>query len=140
MGHRVAATAGEQCNKCGHQTTSYTMRFRAGSIQYECHVCEHPPISDARVANPYGDMVIDHVLDEETGKPLRVTSSRQLREAEKRYHFRSLVAHTNEADFDKPPQTNQASIAEQMTRDQKWLYPEIAIPMMKEMRERGEIS
>lgn len=127
------------CVDCGHETTNYTMKFRADKVQYSCRVCEHPPIRDQRVANPYSEMIIDHVLGEDN-KPLRVTSARQLREAEKRYHFRSLVAHTNEADFDKPPQTNQASIAEQMTRDQKWLYPEIAIPMMKEMRQRGEIS
>jgi hypothetical protein len=127
------------CDKCGAEATSYTMRFRAGRIQHECHVCEHPPISDARCANPYSEMVIDHVTGDD-GKPLRITSSRQLREAEKKYHFRSLVGHTDEANFDRPPQRKQESIAEAMTRTNKWMYPDVAIPMMKEMKARGELD
>lgn len=135
MGHQV----GVRCGKCGHDTTSYTMKFRANSVQYECHVCEHPPISDARCANPFSEIVLDHVTGED-GRPLRVTSSRQLREAEKKYNFRSLVAHTDEANFDKPPQRNQESIADAMTRTNKWMYPDVAIPMMKEMKARGELD
>ena len=126
------------CIDCGHPTSVYTVKFRAGKILHSCKVCEHPPTQDRSVANPYSEMVIDHVTAED-GRPLRVTSKRQLLEAEKKYHFRSLVAHTDEANFDKPPQRQTPNLAEVMTRENKWLYPDIGPRMYKEMKERGEV-
>lgn len=84
-------------------------------------------------------MILDHVTDEETGKPLRITSARQLREAEKRYKFRSLVGHTEEANFDKPPQGEKRNLAQIMLDEGKFLYPDVARSMIKEMRRTGEI-
>lgn len=74
-------------------------------------------------------MVIEHVRDEE-GKPLRVTSRRQLEEAEKKYHFRSLVAHTWEENFDKPPKVAAPTLQEAMFKSNNWLYPDVAKAMI----------
>jgi hypothetical protein len=140
------------CESCGEETPRYVMKFYSGKAHYTCHVCEHPRHSVPRCTNPYSDMVIDHVVTEE-GKPLRVTSRRQLEAAEKRYHFRSLVAHTDSANFDKPPQDKLAAlhpadrIAQQMQeqvgrRDSNgnklgFLFPEQANALLREVKEKG---
>jgi hypothetical protein len=90
------------------------------------------------VANPFAALRLDHVHDE-FGSPLEVTSLRQLQAAEKQYKFRSLVANEREADFDKPPQHRQKDLFEATSEAGGWLHPEIAIPMIEELREAGEI-
>ena len=127
------------CDDCGHETSRYITKFFGSKVKTTCHVCEHPCHAIAQCKNPYENLTIDHVIDDHTGKPLRVTSARQLREAEKRLHFRSLIGHTAEADFDKPPQGESRSIAEIMFAENKFLYPEVAKSMLKEMERNGEL-
>lgn len=121
-----------QCEDCGVTTSRYVTKFHSGGSRTTCHTCEHPV--KATCHNPFSDLTLEHVHDEQ-GRPLRVTSSRQLREAEKKYHFRSVVAHTDEANFDKPPQQQKGDLYDFMSREKKWLYPEIAESMIKDMRE-----
>lgn len=83
-------------------------------------------------------MELEHAHDE-MGNPVRVTSLRQLQDAERRYGFKSLVANEREADFDKPPQHRQKDLHEATSEAGGWLYPEIAESMVQEMRESGEI-
>jgi hypothetical protein len=123
------------CADCQHETTRYVTKFHSGGARTTCHTCEHP-VHSSLAANPYADLTIEHVVTED-GKPLRVTSKRQLLEAEKKYHFRSLVAHTDEANFDKPPQQATGSVADFMTREKKWMYPEVAQAMLREVKEKG---
>lgn len=127
------------CVTCHHETSSYATKFRAGKVINSCKVCEHPPTQDRSVANPYSDLVIETVTGED-GKPLRVTSKRQLLEAEKKYHFRSTVAHMEEKNFDEIPRKPQMTISEAMTAQGKWLYPEIGPRMYAEMKARGEVQ
>lgn len=128
------------------------MKFANGNSYTECKVCEYPRHSVAVCTNPYSDLTLTHCLDEQ-GQPVRVTSKRQLLEAEKRYNFRSLVAHTDSINFDKPPQDKLANlhpadrIAQQMQeqvgrRDSKgnklgFLYPEVANAQLRELKEKG---
>jgi hypothetical protein len=49
------------------------------------------------------------------------------------------VANADEKHFDEPPQKRSPTVADEMTRGCKWLYPEIAEPMYREMKERGEV-
>jgi hypothetical protein len=81
---------------------------------------------------------MQHATDE-LGKPLRATSMRELRELEKRYHFSSTIAETDEANFNCPPPPRITDPFEQMTKDGKWLYPDVAERMLKEMRQNGEL-
>ncbi len=108
------------CITCGHTTQRYTSKLTArGEWIYECRVCTHPPVLSGAVT-PFSELQLDHVHDE-FGQPVRVTSLRQLREAEKRYHFRSCIANTDEENFDKPPKQEQKHLAHHV----KWLEPEI---------------
>lgn len=68
-----------------------------------------------------------------------MSSLRQLYQAEKQFHFKSLVANEREVDFDKPPQTPPTSAFDAMSREGRWLYPDIAEGMIQEMRESGEL-
>lgn len=90
------------------------------------------------MANPFSEMIIETVTGED-GKPLRITSRRQLHEAEKKYHFRSTVGHMDEANFDQIPRKPQKTISDVMTEQGKWLFPEIGPRMYAEMKARGEV-
>lgn len=137
------------CDSCGEETARYVVRFYDGRLHQECRVCTHPRHSGySSCVNPYADLRLDHVLDEEN-KPVRVTSRRQLEQAEKRYNFRSLVAHTMSENFDKPPQQRKMNAIDEVTmagragkKDEHgnrigWMYPSIAESMLKEIREKG---
>ncbi len=128
------------CHDCRHEVSVYTTKFRAGKILYFCKPCEHPVHSDKTLGhNPFADLTLEHAHDE-FGRPVHVSSLRQLHEAEKRYNFRSLIGHTDEAKFNEPPPQRQTpKLTDVMTAQNKWLFPEIAVPMVREMRERGEI-
>lgn len=141
------------CDKCGKEVSRYSqwpIEQPDGKYRFvtSCYVCEHPRHSAPSCANPFGDLVLEHVHDEQ-GKPVRVTSLRQLREAEKRYGFRSLVANSDEKNFDKPdviaPKRPRDAF-ESMSEHNKWLYPDMARTMLADpaiqhelRRERGEI-
>jgi hypothetical protein len=137
----------EICESCGIETPRYVTKFFSGRAHHTCHVCEHPRHS-APCTNPYGNLVIEHVLTEEN-KPLRVTSKRQLLEAEKKYKFRSLVAHMNSENWDKPPQTPALTGADRILatmedrRGQRdshgnklgFLFPDTARQMLKQIKD-----
>jgi hypothetical protein len=59
--------------------------------------------------------------------------------AEKRFKFKSLVANEREVDFDRPPQTKHKDLFEATTEAGGWLHPEVALPMIEELRACGEI-
>ena len=120
------------CDECREERDGrYTMCFRAGKVQTVCHACDHP-VHGSQAVNMFSDLTLAHVLDEQ-GKPVRVTSRRQLHEVERRYHFRSVVAHENEANFDRAPQAPSNQIADHM----KYLYPETAQAMLADIKRRG---
>jgi len=102
-----------------------------------CRHCRSPRMRESLV-NPYYDLTLDHVHDH-SGQPVRVTSLRQLQQAEKEFKFKSLVGNEREADFDKPPQTPKRDLFDAMTEENKWLFPDIGLEMVRELRESGEI-
>lgn len=122
---------------CGHNSPSYIIQY-SPRRRTLCRQCSRPQLRET-CANPFAALTLEHVTDDQ-GNPLAVTSLRQLRDAEKRYHFSSCVANTDSANFDKPPQSRPASAFDSMTRENRWLYPEVAQAMLKEMQESGEIT
>lgn len=142
----------EICESCGEDTPRYVMKFYSGRAHYTCHVCEHPRHSRVGQVNPFANMILEHVTGED-GKPVRVTSRRQLEAAEKKYHFRSLVAHSWEENFDKPPQLAQEHPADRIARQMAevtssgqrdgdgkkkgWMYPEVAAAQLRELKEKN---
>lgn len=125
------------CSRCGHDSSSFSIRITSAGSQRVCRHCTsaHPRQS---VVNPFASLRLDHVTDE-MGQPVEVTSLRQMQQAERRYKFRSLVANEREADFDKPPQHRQKDLFEATSEAGGWLHPEIAEPLIREMRETGEL-
>lgn len=122
---------------CGHEASSYAIRPTRMGMRTCCRQCAHPPVRS--VANPYAGLTLDHATNEQ-GNPVRVDSLRQMREAEKRFKFKSLVANERSSDFDKPPQTRVPDLFEQTSAAGNWLYPELAEQQIRELREAGEIA
>lgn len=127
------------CHLCQQPTARYTRRLTAIGLVTTCHVCANPQHSLAAVATPFADLTLDHQFGDD-GKPLHVTSLRQLRAAEARLHFKSLVANEDSANFDRPPQSQHGDLFRSMSEEGKWMYPEVAKPMLREMQENGELG
>jgi hypothetical protein len=133
------------CSICGKESVHYRQRVAPAVFEGErpqfivtCQTCLNPRHAELAGTNPLGSLTLTHVHDE-LGQPVRVTSLRQLRAAEQRYHFRSVVANQDAANFDTPPEHKTGNILESMSNENKWLYPEVAEAMLKDMREAGEI-
>jgi hypothetical protein len=127
------------CDLCHTDVDRYSrLRTRTGQFLSVCRVCTSPRPRTA-CANPFSNLRLEHVHDE-LGRPVEVTSLQQLRAAEKRYGFRSLVSYSDEAGFDKPPQSKQPTIGETMTAERRWLDPDIGPAMYEEMRRNGEVT
>lgn len=132
------------CSNCARPTIHYKQKLAPAGAPADapkwiitCHACANPRHSEL-TANPLAELVMDHVHDE-SGNPVRVTSLRQLREAEKRYHFSSVVANQDAANFDTPPKHTSGDVMAEMTRENKWLYPEVAEQMLADMKAKGEL-
>ena len=61
--------------------------------------------------NPFADFQLEHVHGED-GKPLRVTSIRQLSEAEKRYDFASVILNQDHGNVDDAPQQRVMTVSD----------------------------
>lgn len=125
------------CDECQREADHYVRKLTKTGFRTQCRACKTGRVRPS-VYSPFAEMSLDHVRDAHD-RPVRVTSLRQLREIEKKHHCVSLVANADEKHFDDPPQKKSPTVGEQMTHERKWLYPEIAEPMYREMKERGEV-
>jgi hypothetical protein len=89
------------CESC-HEVVYRTRFVRGRWLGLDCRCFADPPV-EAGATNPYADLTIEHVYGDDN-KPIRVTSARQLREAEKRFEFCSVVANMESRHFDDAPQ------------------------------------
>src|SRR5271156_6138989 len=88
------------CDECGEIV--FRVRFTGGRfLGVDCRCVREAAVKTC--INPYSDLTIQHVHDEH-GKPIHVTSARQLGEAEQRYNFASVVRNMDAKNFDAPPQ------------------------------------
>jgi hypothetical protein len=83
-------------------------------------------------------MILDHIRTADD-RPVHVSSLRQLRQIEKEHKCISLVANTDEARFDDPPQHVPGSAFKTMSDENRSLYPDVAKAMLKDMQEAGEV-
>lgn len=91
------------CDTCGKPV--YRTKYFASCgkfIGVDCGCCslERAVLS---VNGSFSDLTLEHIHDE-SGKPVHVTSLRQLREAEKRYHFSHRVANYDGENINIPEQ------------------------------------
>jgi hypothetical protein len=67
--------------------------------------------------NPFrtaGELVLEHI--HEDGKPLRVTSRRQLEEAQKTHHFNHIPTNMDRANWDTPKQQRVWNVGDRYKR------------------------
>jgi hypothetical protein len=126
------------CDECQREADHYVRKLTKTGFRTQCRACKTGRVRPS-VYSPFADMRIDHVHGHD-GKALRVTSLRQLYEAEKEFKFKSCVGHTDEARFDDPPQQTKDTAHDIMTRENKWLYPDVAKQMVRDMKASGEIQ
>lgn len=101
------------CDRC--KALVYKTRFVGGEfIGVDCGCVAADRVQRSCV-NVYGDLVLDHVHDE-SGNKVRITSSRQLAEAEVRFNFSSCVRNMEAKNFDAPPQARRQGIGETYQR------------------------
>ena len=135
------------CDSCNLEVDRYKRRMTRSGMRTVCRACENPRVRPS-CFNPFGELVLDHVRDEQD-HPVRVTSLRQLREVEKAHKCSSLIANSDEAHFDDAPQQRQPTAFAEMNRpyqdadgtwqSSRWLHPEIANEMYREMEAAGEL-
>lgn len=135
------------CDSCKNEVDRYKRRMTRSGMKTICRSCENPRVRPSAF-DPFAELVLDHVRDSED-HAVRITSLRQLRQVEKEHHCVSLVANSDEAHFDDPPQQRQPTAFAEMDRPYQdadgtwqqshWLHPEIGPQMYEEMRRSGEI-
>lgn len=93
----------QTCDACKEIT--YRVRFIGGQwLGLDCRCVREAVAVD--MDNPFrsdGELVLSHVHDEQ-GKPLRVTSRRQLEEAQSKLHFNHVPSNMDKANWDRPKQ------------------------------------
>jgi hypothetical protein len=65
--------------------------------------CHRSTVEAPAIDTTYDGLVLEHVHGDD-GKPLRVTSSRQLAQAEQRHNFISVVRNMDAQNFNDAPQ------------------------------------
>ena len=99
-----------RCDSC--QAVVYRQRLIGGSFKgVDCGCAGRERLRIDGAKNPFGDLQLEHIHDE-FGKPVRVTSSRQLAEAEKRYDFCHMARNYNESNMHDPPQQRVMSVTD----------------------------
>ena len=97
-----------KCDQCGN--TVYRIKFRGDQwIGEDCGCLREKVLQSC--FNPFSDLTLDHVFGDD-GKPIRVTSLRQLNAAEHRYGFASVVANMDAANVNTPPQQKRMEVAD----------------------------
>lgn len=69
--------------------------------------------------NPFrtnGELVIEHIHTDAAGTPLRVTSRRQLEEAQQRYNFNHIPTNMDRANWDRPKQQQAYTVGDHYKR------------------------
>ena len=89
------------CKQCGG-TVGRLRLVGDGFVGVDCGCAGRTPLRKEAEKNVYSDLTLDHVFDER-GNKVRVTSSRQLSEAQKRYDFASVVHSMNAENIDRAP-------------------------------------
>jgi hypothetical protein len=125
------------CDECQLDASVYSRRLTKGGFKTLCRSCLSPRTRPS-CYNAFAELSLDHVRDA-NDRPVRVTSLRQLREVEKQHRCLSAVANLDAAHVDEPPQHKPGSAFKTMTDENRWLYPEVAQEMLKDMQESGEI-
>jgi|HubBroStandDraft_1064217.scaffolds.fasta_scaffold319969_2 hypothetical protein len=104
------------CSKCGK--TIITQRLIGKEfLGVECGCAFVKFMRDAD--NPFstdGELVLDHIHTDEAGTKLRVTSRRQLEEAQKAYGFNHVPTNMDRNNWDQPKQQRTYTVSDHYQR------------------------
>jgi|FreactTroBogLake_1042271.scaffolds.fasta_scaffold41506_2 hypothetical protein len=125
------------CDSCHQEADVYSRVLTRSGFKTRCRACARPKVRPS-CFNPFSDLALDHVRTSD-GRPVHVSSLRQLREVEKEHRCISLVGNMDEARFDDPPQHKPQTAFDTMSQERRWLFPDVAEAMVKDMRANGEI-
>lgn len=92
------------CSACGERVYRARVLSNGDTVGYDCRCARTPVAVD--YDNPFrssGELVLDHIHTE-SGERLRVTSRRQLQEAESKHHFNHVATNMDKANWDSPKQ------------------------------------
>lgn len=120
------------CDSCFEEVSVYTRRHGKTT----CRLCRSGKVRSC--ADGFQSLTLTHVRDSHD-RPITVTSLRQMRQIEREHHCLSAVVNLDSKHVDEPPQMRKTDAFQEMSRSGGWLYPEIAEPMLAEMRESGEL-
>lgn len=105
------------CDRCGERVYRARIIPSTGKrIGYDC-ACARPEVV-VEADNPFrndGELRLQHIHSED-GKPLRVTSRRQLEEAQQRYHFNHIPSGMDRANWDMPKQQRVYNVGDRYRR------------------------
>ena len=100
------------CDACGQSV--HRVRFSGGKfLGVDCHCLQERrrSVEAPAVDMTYDGLVLEHVHGED-GKPLRVTSSRQLARAEQQFDFISVVRNMEAQNFNDAPQQRRFEVGD----------------------------
>lgn len=107
----------QKCGSCGKD--QYRVTFVASTSQWlgaECGCLRTRILRD--MDNPFatsGELVLDHVMDG-SGNKVRVTSMRELRQAENKFNFEHVASNNDRSNWDKPKQQPAYQVADHYQR------------------------
>ena len=105
----------QACGSCG--VPVFRTRFSAGKwLGVDCGCSRGTVIADPD--NPFhndGSLTLEHIYDER-GEKVRVTSRRQLEEAESRFHFNHIPTNMDRANWDRPKQQQAYTVGDRYQR------------------------
>jgi hypothetical protein len=102
----------QTCSSCGLPVFRTKFLVTSGSwVGVDCGCARERAVLS--VNGSFSDLTLDHIHDS-AGKPVRVTSLRQLRQAEKDYNFVHRVANYDGANIDIPEQQRSYSVRDRV--------------------------
>ena len=95
----------QQCGQCGkdnYRTTFVASQGKWLGAECGCFSVRFLRDTDSPFSTN-GELVLQHIHDSD-GKPLRVTSMRELEAAQSKYHFNHVVTNMDRGNQDQPKQ------------------------------------
>jgi transcription initiation factor TFIIIB Brf1 subunit/transcription initiation factor TFIIB len=99
----------QKCDRCGETVYRVKLLGNGQWVGEDCGCLRTKVVAETN--NPFSELTLEHCHDE-YGKPIRVTSLRQLQAAENRYGFASVVANMDDANVNTPPQQKRMEVAD----------------------------
>ena len=106
------------CDQCGERVHRARVLLSGLTVGYDCKCTRVDAGMQVDFDNPFrtaGELRLSHIYGDD-GKPLRVTSRRQLEEAQQKYHFNHIPTNMDRANWDSPKQQRVYNVGDRYRR------------------------